>query len=257
MPIDTLTLNFGFYISAQGAGISVVNGVVNRAIQSNQTVVTGGATVPATGMSPIPALYAMSYTNAQGGLSVLITNKSATPHQVTVRVNGTAASGSFPLQWVAASDPSTANTSTNQTAISVQAASSANPITVPAYSVLRADLVSPPVIKIVNSASLQPGPAAPQELVTAFGSGFASTVVVAATQPLPQILGDTTIAISDSNGVSTPVPLYYVSPGQASFLIPGGVAPGAATVKVIRKGLDCAHRFARHRLGFAGPLRWE
>lgn len=236
MPIDTLTLNFGFYISAQGAGISVANGVVNRAIQSNQTVVTGGSTVPATGMSPIPALYAMSYTNAEGGLSVLITNKSATTHQVTVRVNGTAASGSFPLQWVAASDPSTANTSTNQTAISVQAASSANPITVPAYSVLRADLVTPPVIKIVNSASLKPGPAAPQELVTAFGSGFASTVVVAATQPLPQILGDTTIAISDSNGVSTPVPLYYVSPSQASFLIPSGVAPGAATVEVMRKG---------------------
>jgi hypothetical protein len=77
-PIDTLSLNFGFYVSAQGAGLSVLNGVINRAVASNQTVVTGGATVPATGLAPIPALYAMSYTNAQGGLSVVITNKSGT-----------------------------------------------------------------------------------------------------------------------------------------------------------------------------------
>jgi len=53
----------------------VLNGVINRAVQSNQTVVTGGATVPATSMAPMPALYAMSYSNAQGGLSVVITNK--------------------------------------------------------------------------------------------------------------------------------------------------------------------------------------
>jgi uncharacterized protein (TIGR03437 family) len=31
-------------------------------------------------------------------------------------------------------------------------------------------------------------------------------------------------------------PLDYVSPGQANFLIPGGLAPGAASVKVTRSG---------------------
>jgi hypothetical protein len=34
--IDTSTLNFGFYVSAQAAGISIVNGVVNRAVASNR-----------------------------------------------------------------------------------------------------------------------------------------------------------------------------------------------------------------------------
>jgi len=236
MPIDTLSLNFGFYVSAQGAGIAVLIGVINRAVQSNQTVVTGGATVPATGMSPIPALYAMSYSNAQGGLSLVMTNKSASPHQVTVRVNGAASSGPFPLQFITAADPGTANTQTSKNAISIQTVSSANPITVPPYSVLRADLISPPTATIVNSASFQTGPVAPQQLVTAFGLGFASQAITASGQPLPPTLGDTAITITDSKGTVSAAPLYYVSPGQASFLIPSGVAAGAASVKVTRSG---------------------
>ena len=47
----------------------------------------------------------MSYLNATGGLSVVITNKSATAHQVTIRINGSAATGTFPLQFVSGSDP--------------------------------------------------------------------------------------------------------------------------------------------------------
>lgn len=235
-PIDTLSLNFGFYASAQGEGIAVLNGVINNAVSANQTTVSGGATVPASGMAPIPALYAMSYSNARGGLSVVITNKSAAAQQVSLWVNGAAASGTFPLQFITAADPSTANTSTAKTAVSIQTAASTNPITVPPYSVLRADLVTPAVARIVNSASFQGGPVAPQEMVTAFGAGFASQTIVAAVQPLPLTLADTAISITDSKGVVSTAPLYYVSTGQASFLIPGGVAAGAASVKVMRSG---------------------
>ncbi len=234
--IDTLSLDFGFYTSAQGRGIAVLNGVIRNAVQSNQTTVTGGATVPATGMSPIPALYAMSYSNAQGGVSVVITNKSATPHQVTVRINGAAATGTFPLQFATAADPSTANTAASPNAISVQATNSANPITVPPYTVLRADITTPAVASFVHSASFQPGPAAPLQLVTAFGSGFASETITAPGQPLPLMLGDTAITITDSKGTASAAPLYYVSPSQASFLIPSGVARGNASVKVTRNG---------------------
>ena len=211
-----------------------MNNIINRAAQANQTTVTGGATVPATGIANIPALYAMSYTNAQGGLSVAITNKSATPHQVTVRVNGTAATGTFPLQFVAASDPSTANSPSAKTAVSVQNGTSANPITVPAYSVLSAVLTAPPVATFVNSATYQTVPLAAQQLATGFGSGFASQNIVASGTTLPNTLGDTSIVITDSKGNSSPAPLYYASPSQASFLIPSGLAAGAATVKVNR-----------------------
>ena len=234
--INTLKLNFGFYVSAQGAGISVLNGVINRAVASDQTVITGGATVPATGIAPVPALYAMSYSNAQGGLSVVIANKSAAAHQATVRVNGTAATGPFPLRFITATDPSTANTDSSTNAISIQTASSANPITVPPYSVLRADIITPAVAAFVNSASFQAGPVAPQQLVTAFGSGFASQTITAPGRPLPLTLGDTAITITDSKGTVSAAPLYYVSPGQASFLIPSGVAAGTASVKVMRSG---------------------
>ena len=54
--------------------------------------------------------------------------------------------------------------------------------------------------------------------------------------PLPLTLGTTVITITDSKGTVSSAPLYYVSPNQASFLIPSGVAAGAATVKVTRSG---------------------
>ncbi|SPE27881.1 exported hypothetical protein [Candidatus Sulfopaludibacter sp. SbA3] len=235
--IDTLSLNFGFYIGAQAMGQGVLNGVINRAMQANKTTVTGGAAVPATGITAgIPALYGVSYTNAAGGISVVITNKSAAAQQATIRVNGAAATGTFPLQFVTGSDPSAANSAANPNAVTIHTGSSSNPVMVPPYSVLRADVTTPPVATFVNSASFQPGAMAPQQLITAFGSGFASQVITAATQPLPTTLGDTSITITDSAGVARAAALNYVSPGQASFLIPAGVASGAASVKVARSG---------------------
>jgi uncharacterized protein (TIGR03437 family) len=235
--IDTLSLDFGFYLAAQANGVAVLNGAINRATQGNKTTVTGGATVPATGITAgVPALYAMSYSNASGGLSLVIANKSATPHQTTVRVNGSPAAGPFPTQFVTGTDPSAANTPDNPNAVAIQTGSSVNPVTVPPYSVLRVDLKTPAAATFVNSASFQPVALAPQQLVTAFGSGFSSQTIVASDQPLPPTLGDTSIVITDSKGSVSTAPLYYVSPGQASFLIPNGVAAGLVTVKVERSG---------------------
>ncbi len=235
--IDTLALDFGFYVTAQANALAVLNGVINHAIQSNKTTVIGGATVPATGITGgIPALYAVSYSNAAGGLSLVVANKSATAHQLTIRVNGAAATGPFPLQFVAGSDPSAANTPTNPSLVSIQTANSGNPVTVPAYSVMSVALKAPPVATFVNAASYQTGAMAPGQLVAAFGSGFASQLITAQQQPLPRTLGDTTIDITDSKGKVTGAPLLYVAPLQASFLLPDAVASGPATVKVMRGG---------------------
>ena len=235
--IDTLSLDFGFYLAAQANGLAVLNGVINQATLANNTTVTGGVTVPATGISQgVPALYAMSYSNATGGLSLVIDNKSATAQQVTVRVNGTPSNGPLSTQFITATDPSAANTPQAPNTVTIQTASSGNPVTVPPYSVLRVDLRTPAIASFVSSASYQSGVRAPQELVAAFGSGFASQTIVAPGQPLPLALGDTSIVITDSKGSVSTAPLYYVSQGQAVFLIPGGVAPGAATVKVQRSG---------------------
>jgi len=113
---------------------------------------------------------------------------------------------------------------------------------VPPYSVLRADIVIPSVATIVNAATFQPGPVAPQHnWVTAFGSGFASQTIAASSQPLPATLGDTAISITDSKGVVSAAPLNYVSPGQANFLIPSGVRHGSRIRESDAKRRNGAH----------------
>ena len=76
--IDTLTLDFGYYLTAQPLGLAVLNGVLQNTTSVDATTVTGGATVPATGLGTIPALYAQAYTTATGRQSVVIANKGAT-----------------------------------------------------------------------------------------------------------------------------------------------------------------------------------
>jgi hypothetical protein len=164
--IDTATLNYGFFPSAQAQGVAILNGVLRNATQVYSTTVIGGATVAATGLSPIPALYAQAYTNAAGYQSVVITNKSATAHEVTVNLGGSPAAGALPLSFITGTDPSTTNTATTAIAIAIQSSTSANPIPVPAYSVVRVDLsggitiqTNPPGLQFtVDGGSAQTAP---------------------------------------------------------------------------------------------------
>jgi len=230
--IDTLSLDFGFYTAAQPQGLTVLNGVLRNAMQVDATRVTGGATVPATGLGQIPALYAQAYTSVTGQQSVVITNKSATAHQVTVRVNGTPASGTFPVQFIAGTDPTVQNTATNQNAVVVQTATSTNPVSVPSYSVVRVDLNEPAVVSVVSTASYTAGPVAPQEIVALFGSGISSQTAGAST-PLTS-LGGISVQVTDSAGNAQLAPLFAVTSTQANILIPAGLAPGAAKVSVLQ-----------------------
>jgi hypothetical protein len=254
-PIDTLSLDFGYYVSAQASGLGILNGVINHAVQSNKTVVTGGVTVPATGIGGgIPALYAVSYTNGGGGSSVVITNKSATAHRVTIRVNGAAATGTFPLQFVASADPSAANTPGKPNNVAIQKGTSANPVTVPAYSVVRVDLKIPALVTVVNAASQQPVPLAPTQQGMLLGSGLASDTLTADTDPPPTVLGDTTITIVDSAGNVFTVPIFSVSPQQATFLMPDTIVAGTAKVTVARGGKNVLTGSFHRRPDFRRPL---
>jgi uncharacterized protein (TIGR03437 family) len=230
--INTLSLDFGYYTEAQPQGLAVLNGVLRNATQVVSTTVAGGATVPATGLGQIPALYAQAYSSATGQHSVVIANKSATAHQATLRLNGAVVSGALPLQFIAGSDPAAVNTAANPNAVSIQTSISVNPVTVPAYSVVRVDLDSPAVATVVSSASYATGPAAPQEIVALFGPGMASQSA-SASLPLPTVLGGTSIQIRDSAGNSQLAPLFAVAPGQANILVPAGLAAGPATVTVL------------------------
>lgn len=164
---------------------------------------------------------------------MVITNKGAAGQQVTIRVNGAAVSGTLPVQFITGSDPSLTNTASNQNVVSVQTSASANPVTVPAYSVVRVDLNSPAAALVVSNASYAPGPVAPQEIVTLFGAGVAAQTA-GASAPLPTALGGTSVQITDSVGNTQPAPLFSVSATQANILFPAGLAAGPGTVTVLR-----------------------
>jgi uncharacterized protein (TIGR03437 family) len=230
--IDTLTLSFGYFLTAQPLGLAVANGVLRNATQVDSTTVTGGATVSATGLGQIPALYAQAYASATGLESVLITNKGAAAQPVSVSVNGTPVSGTLPVQFIGGNDPTVQNTASAPNAVTIQTNTSTNPVTVPAYSVVRVDLNSPLAVSVVNNASYAAGPAAPQEIVSVFGSGIASQTATASL-PLPTSLGGISIQITDSTGASQLAPLFSVSPTQANILIPQGLAAGTAKLAVL------------------------
>ena len=91
-------------------------------------------------------------------MSVIVTNKGATAQPVTIQVNGSTPAGPFPLQYISGTDPTVANTFA-KAAVTLQGGSSSNPVTIPPYSVVRVDLVTPAVATLVHGASYQFGSA--------------------------------------------------------------------------------------------------
>jgi uncharacterized protein (TIGR03437 family) len=74
---------------------------------------------------------------------------------------------------------------------------------------------------LVHAATFQPGPVAPGEIVTIFGSRFGPAVPVTSesSQPFPKVLGGTRVLF---DGV--PAPLIYATEGQVSAIVPYALA---------------------------------
>ena len=85
---------------------------------------------------------------------------------------------------------------------------------------------------VIHAAALREGPVSPESWVSIFGAKIAGGLVVASSVPLPTELGGTTVTLRDSQGVAHAAQLQFVSPAQANFLVPAGVAPGPATVTI-------------------------
>jgi uncharacterized protein (TIGR03437 family) len=83
----------------------------------------------------------------------------------------------------------------------------------------------------LNAASYLKAGFAPDEIVTLFGSNL-STATVSATPGPAKSLGDTAIAITDFTGKKYDADLMFVSPDQATFLMPANIASGPATVVI-------------------------
>jgi uncharacterized protein (TIGR03437 family) len=86
---------------------------------------------------------------------------------------------------------------------------------------------------VVSTAAYTPGPFAPNSMVTIFGSNLAPsaqgiTNADIQNNMLPTNLNSTWVYIDGQ-----PAPLFYVSPGQINFVLPGTVGPAAPVLRVV------------------------
>jgi uncharacterized protein (TIGR03437 family) len=91
----------------------------------------------------------------------------------------------------------------------------------------------------VSSANFWLGDLAPEQIVSIFGSNLSNGSGQAESLPLPTNLFGTTVTVTDSAGQTLATPLFYVSPSQINFKIPGGMAlgRGSFTVQVNEKNV--------------------
>jgi uncharacterized protein (TIGR03437 family) len=80
----------------------------------------------------------------------------------------------------------------------------------------------------VSAASFAADALAPEAIATAFGTGLATTTMIASSTPLPTELAGTKVRV---NGVLAP--LFFVAPTQVNFLVPAEVLTGSAEVEIV------------------------
>ena len=117
----------------------------------------------------------------------------------------------------------------------IQASQAGNSNYAPAPPVSQTFAVSAGVLtirSILNAGSYAAIPIASEECTVAFGIDLATTTAQTTSLSLSKTLAGATVTITDSTGVTQTAPLFYVSPLQINFLVPGGLATGSGTVTV-------------------------
>ena len=92
---------------------------------------------------------------------------------------------------------------------------------------------------VKNAASFAPG-AAPESIVSLFGTQLTWKTAVAHGRPLPLRQAGITIEIIDSSETAYPAKLFYAGQEQVNFLMPSEVATGEALLRLAREGEEPA-----------------
>jgi uncharacterized protein (TIGR03437 family) len=184
---------------------AAVGGATTEQTQTVQLTGTGGT-----------ATFQASAAGVSGASNFLTVSAStgSTPATLTVGLNSAVVAG------LAAGNYSGAVTISSP---DIPGGSETVPVTLVVSSTI------PQVTTIVSSASLQPGPLSPGEMITIFGSGLAGSAGSSSTSTgglLPTTLGN---AVVNFDGY--PAPLIYVSPGQINAIVPYEIA-GQTVTKV-------------------------
>jgi hypothetical protein len=137
--INTSGLNFGFFLSAQGAGEAVANGALHNSVGVYATTTTGGPTASTAGGGSIPAVYAQAYEGGNGKRYVVLTNKGALAAVAQIMQDGIVRTNQMQMTFVTGTDPSVANTNSrpNNVQIQTQTVTTPGAVTIPPYSVER------------------------------------------------------------------------------------------------------------------------
>jgi hypothetical protein len=136
--VNTASLDFNPYYSTPAASLRVVDGAVNQGTVAWGTTITGGDSVNKTG-GTMPALFAQAFKGDNGKNYVVITNKSANVHDVDIELDGSNVTAAMTKTWTTGTGPLITNSSTSPNSVTVQTASTGNPVLVPPYSVVRVE----------------------------------------------------------------------------------------------------------------------
>ena len=84
--VDTRSIDYGFFTSAQGAAYAMAAGAINSASWLYRTAVGGGGTAPLPGGKNMPAVYAQAYDQGRS-FSLVVTNKGENAEALSVAVD--------------------------------------------------------------------------------------------------------------------------------------------------------------------------
>ncbi len=88
---------------------------------------------------------------------------------------------------------------------------------------------------IVHGANFRRGSLAPGQIGSIFGGPFTDLLELATAIPLPTSLAGVVVKVMDAAGSEREAALFFASPGQVNFEVPGASVPGAGTLTVCFK----------------------
>ncbi|MFD9426203.1 MULTISPECIES: fibronectin type III domain-containing protein [unclassified Streptomyces] len=135
--LDTTGFDYGIVRHGSALGLAVCLDAINR---SSHTLTTSTSeavvTVPKHG-GTVPAVHTQAYVGLDGYDSLVITNKSATAHALTLQWGGVTLPGPFDTLFISSDDPRAENTAAAPGSIAMTEGSASGVVEVPAYSVMR------------------------------------------------------------------------------------------------------------------------